>query len=141
MHPLIDIVRTSGSPEQAEKANNYATAISLEDDFVNVIADKAIAVVTNRLKEKRGTTVAPINDAPSFRANGVSINKWAKWRKSDQDPIVAFGVIGTRITNLVAQRLRLEPTQVTVKVDVDSVNNISRIVFHFAESVTRVPVN
>ena len=51
MHPLIDIVRTSGSPEQAEKANNYATAISLEDDFVNVIADKAIAVVTNRLKE------------------------------------------------------------------------------------------
>jgi hypothetical protein len=141
MHPLIDIVRTSGSPEQAQKANNASSAINLEDDFVNVIADKAIAVVANRLKEKRGTTVAPINDAPSLRANGISINEWAKWRKSDQDPIVAFGVIGFRITNLIAQHLRLEPAQVTVKVDVDSVNNISRIVFHFAESVTRVPTN
>lgn len=64
MNPLIDIVRETGSPEQAQKANNFATAIRLEDDFVNVIADKAIVVVANRLKESRGTTIAPINDAP-----------------------------------------------------------------------------
>ena len=141
MHPLIDIVRASSSPEQAQKADNYATAINLEDDFVTMIADKAITVVANRLKERRGTTVAPINDAPSLRANGISINKWAKGRKSDQDPIVAFGVIGLKITNLIAQRLRLEPAQVTVKVDVDSAMNISRIVFSFSESVTRIPTN
>lgn len=140
MNPLIDIVRETGSPEQAQKANNFATAIRLEDDFVNVIADKAIVVVANRLKESRGTTIAPINDAPSLRAKGITINKWAKWRKSDQDPIVAFGVIGLRITNLIAQRLRLESNQVTVKVEVDKVHNISRIVFRFKESVTAVPV-
>ncbi len=128
-------------PEQAQRADEYVAAINLEDDFVSMIANKAIAVVANRLKVKRGTAVAPINDTPSLRANGVSINKWAKWRKSDQAPIVAFGVIGLRITNLIAQRLHLEPAQVTVKVDVDSVNNISRIVFHFSESVTRVPTN
>lgn len=141
MHPLIAIARASGSPEQAQKADEYATAINLEDDFVTVIADRAIAVVQSRLKDKRGTTVAPINDASSLRAGGISIGKWAKWRKSDQDPTVAFGVIQTKITNLVAQRLRLEPAQVTIKVDVDSAQNISRIVFYFAESVTRVPTN
>lgn len=127
--------------EKMVQAENYLAAINLETAFVNVIANKAVAIVGNRLKEKRGTTVAPINNAPSLRVGDVTINKWAKWRKPDRDPIVAFGVIGQRITDLIAQRLCLEPTQVTVKVDVDSVNNISRIVFHFAESVTRVPTN
>jgi|GEM_PF-3817003 len=127
--------------ERAQVARSYVDAINLEDDFVNVIADKAVAVVTDRLKERRSTTVASINDASSLRANGISINKWAKWRKSDQDPIVAFRVISGRIANLIAQRFHLEHSQVTVKVDVDSVKNISRIVFRFAEPVTRVPTN
>jgi len=131
---LTDIVR-------AQVAQSYVAAINLEDDFITVIADKAVAVVADRLKEKRSTTVAPINNASSLRANGTSINKWAKWRKPDQDPIVAFRVISDRIANLIAQRFHLEHNQVTVKVDVDSVNNISRIVFQFAEPVTRVLTN
>lgn len=127
--------------EQMVQAENYLDAINLETAFANVIANKAIAIVANRLKGKHGTTVAPINNAPSLRVGDVSINKWAKWRKPDQDPAAAFTVISTKTTDLIAKRLHLEPAQVTVKVDVDTMKNISRIVFHFAESVTRVPTN
>lgn len=140
MHPLLDVVRPSGSEAVARQAKEYATAMNLEDDFVHAVADKVFAVIISRLREGRGTFMAAINDAPSLQVKGVTINTWAKWRNMGQGPTTAFDAIELKATSLIARRLHLEPSQVTASVSVGRMNEINRIVFHFAEPITQVPM-